>query len=389
MCLLTSLHKRGIILFVSIIFECSQKNLGAMTPNKYWRKVVMKMTKKARKGLIAKARIIFVDQDKYSEEQLLGYLRLIKIICKDDTRLLENSVMIEKLEEVIKTFPEHYQSVVRLRMIQGNVLRVVGKQMGLSAEAVRQLEEKCLKLFEQDPQEFYVAEYEKNSKAKVEILNQIKHAQKPKSDLEIKVLKLPPYIYKALTQNGVYKVDQLLTYSGKDLLSLDNIGQKGVKDIFMCLKKFFGEEADKLNIVKIEDFLFLSKDIDELGLTPTTTKCLKDAGITKVMQIYYWSVKDFKSVPKMTAFKTNNIIKNLKQHFPGWQPYNDLSDCSVEETDIYYLKLTQKTYKTLYNSGISKIGQLKCMTKEQLLAIPRLGKKGVIEIKTKVENFLS
>lgn len=336
----------------------------------------MKIRARERQDIINKGRTLFADDSAYSDDEIIGYWRLMKAICEDSLQLSENSVVIEKLKVELLKLSIRHQQIVELRIMKGYTLREMSERLSVSGECVRLNQERLLKKLRRNLDAYSIIEQSRRKMEKETFLHELMMGAKPSCDLSISDMDFSLRVHNCLIKEGIDTIGKLLARP-KDIL---NIGPKGKEEIELKIKQFFpGGEPP----------VPLTSDIEALGVTARYCKPLRNAGITTMKHAYDCTRRDFEEIPGMTLLGVKKIVHNMKKLYPSWQPYGDLESCPEGEVHIYHLKLSYRSYNALALRGVTKICQINAMSDKELKSIPNIGQKSIKEIRMKVKDFSS
>lgn len=226
-------------------------------------------TRKSKKEKrILEVREIFVDASQYNNEELIGYCRLIKSLCKKQKERIEVKIQIAAINEILKQLDERTYDILRRRYWLGWTRCEIGTLMNLSGERVRQIE-----VAVQGKLKFLL----KKGEGSVEIV-------------AIERLNFDSRSYLALKRANINTLQEVVMLSQHDLLSIKGIGVKSTDEIKQKVSDFMMLNAPE----KQSEFEMFS--IDALNFSYRVNNALKRRGIFTIKQLFALSVDELYSI---------------------------------------------------------------------------------------------
>lgn len=328
--------------------------------------------------LLRSAKKCFVDYKNYRNDKLVGYMRLVGKIY-NSYNVGKKSIMIANIEKVIQSLPRKNIDVINMRFFEHLTLQEIGEKMFVTRECVRIIENKSISFLRIRQKEYRITEQLQFNKQKEELLQKINFGKTSNCSISIDELYLSTRASNALKSAGVNTIEQLVTYSKRELLEIENIGYETADEILNSIT----------NLVNVENNInLLNANIIYLGIGKKYCKYLNEVGVNTIGELCNCSKRDLELCAGLTK-KTRQLIQTrLRKFFPNWKLKDDL-DCECKQVDIYYLQLNYRSYKALTQRGICTLGQLMSLTDKEILDIPNIGKKCLIDIRSKVNNYVA
>lgn len=120
--------------------------------------------------------------------------------------------------------------------------------------------------------------------------------------------------------------------------------------------------------------------INELGLSYDTTKWLKSRGVKTFRDILCMKLGDVKKAGNLPEMNRKELISFV--HKIGFRFIKDEKDTTLSQDELCVgdLELPLGITKIFINEGIIRVNNLKNMTREQLLALPKINEQNINEI---------
>lgn len=214
---------------------------------------------------LKEAKRIFADSANYTDEQIIGYYRLIrdlirkygyldvKFINKKNLEFKDKSEFICELEQITKQLCNSYIRLIELRYFKGYSLNKIADELGCSIGAISAKRARTLhnlhllrKKYEIVKWEKYRERYKQEKKAK--ILEDLKNGRKPWYDLELEYFefyfKLDKKFRNILTFNGITTICKLLDLKEENFSKCSKVGVKTTQKLLKLQQKLLNGELE-------------------------------------------------------------------------------------------------------------------------------------------------
>ena len=197
--------------------------------------------------------------------------------------------------------------------------------------------------------------------------------------LDIETLEgLSPRTQQILKNMAIYSVDDIINmivYKSEEFLSLD---KKIQDEIDKALDLIGSRGKIRIDVTKV-----LRVKIESVKIFSTLTKeVLKTKGINTVGDLSEKTKPELLQIPGIDE----RVFNTIKEDFVSlgvWSEHQTLLAMDIETLE----DLSSRTRQILKAGGIYDITTLSQKTESELLEIPNIGKKRVVEIKTCLDNF--
>ena len=224
----------------------------------------------------------------------------------------------------------------------------------------------------------------------------------------ITVLKLSADIRARLKLAGVTTIEDLARMSPEHILDVPYIDEKSLTEIESTLADYLGEHFPSGSPFKLEKPSVANAPLGTLGLSVRSHNALMRAGIRTVGKLVGMSDKDLLNVHNIGVKSLADIREKLAAYLAE-HPLPDKAEEGTpkpetqvaepippqlftpppDPTPLGALELSIRPYNALRRGGITTIGQLATMSREQIREVRNVGERALAEIEEKLVAYLT
>lgn len=243
--------------------------------------------------LYGRATRVFVDYEKYSQEECVSYYRILEHL-NEGREIYNSNYLISGIEEIIRQTDFAYKDIFMLRFIADNCLSVydIAEQIGITKQGLLLRYEEAYKYIRNQVDKYDIAKRLAMLKGAMEQLQMIRDEHSSKcltKTVGIETLGLRPRAYNCLKSVGIDTVAQFACLNVAQIKSIPGVGPRTFEDIVKSQKRLI-DDASGLKYPET------TLSLDSLGLGERAKRCLKHLNVKTLEDFMRLSKEDVMGV---------------------------------------------------------------------------------------------